>query len=143
MSKESAGKFVQAIIDDEELRNRTKDMKPEEVTAFAKEQGYDFTVDELKEAGNEVRELSPEELENAAGGSRIGHNGGVKALGDLIFGKKDQTDTHCKRDGVYTGFMHVFVKTGHVEEPELFGAFTLGYDIYTCKLCKYVKKVKV
>ena len=143
MSKESAAKFIRAVLDDEELRQRTKDMKPEEAVPLGKEMGYDFTLEEFNEVMNEDRELAPEELENAAGGSRIGHNGGVKALGDLIFGKKDQTDTHCKRDGVYTGFMHVFVKTGHVEEPEFFGAFTLGYDIYTCKLCKYVKKVKV
>ena len=31
--------------------------------------GYEFTVEELTKAANEEKELTPEELENAAGGS--------------------------------------------------------------------------
>ena len=70
MAKESAVKFVQAVMDNEELREKTANMKPEEAIPFAKEMGYDFTAEELTEVMNEDKELSPDELENAAGGNQ-------------------------------------------------------------------------
>ena len=44
MSKASAAKFVQAIMEDEALRKRTENTKPEDAVPFAKEMGYDFTL---------------------------------------------------------------------------------------------------
>ena len=49
MSKENAKAFVQAVLNDEGLREKTANMKPEEAILFAKEMGYDFTLDELKD----------------------------------------------------------------------------------------------
>ncbi|MBP3856615.1 MAG: Nif11-like leader peptide family RiPP precursor, partial [Ruminiclostridium sp.] len=68
MSKEAASKFVQTILNDAELRIKTAEIKPEEIVPFAKEMGYDFTLEELKEVKEEDIELSPEELESVAGG---------------------------------------------------------------------------
>ena len=144
MSKEAASKFVQAILNDEELRQRTADIKPEEIVPFAKEMGYDFTLDELKEVKDEDIELSPDELEGVAGGGP-GHSINAQSSRNKK-NLREREETFCKRDGVETGFRHQFVKTGHIEEPVLwglFGDFTDGFDLYTCKLCKYVKKVHV
>ena len=141
MSKESAAKFLQALIDDEELRERTAAMKPEEAIFFAKEMGYDFTLEEFTEVMNEDRELAPEELDSAAGGrygdAAIGIGLGLAKYNDMTLA------THCQRNDEYTGFLHVFVKTDHIEKPQFFNTYTLGYDIYTCKLCKYQKRVHV
>ena len=41
MSKESAAKFVQAVMEDEELRERTENVKPVDAVPLAKEMGYD------------------------------------------------------------------------------------------------------
>ena len=145
MSKESAKAFVQAILDDEELRQRTAEIKPEEVISFAKEMGYDFTVEELKEAANEVRELSPDELGNVAGGDS-------KAVCDGInqhqrFRNKINQASHCHGD--IHGSLHNWVKTGqHVEEPILngwlnwLGSWSIGYDLCRCSLCGETKWVK-
>ena len=42
MSKESAMQFALAVMEDQELRDRTAKLKPEEVLSIAKEMGYDF-----------------------------------------------------------------------------------------------------
>lgn len=72
MSKASAAKFVQAIMEDEALCKRTENTKPEDAVSFAKELGYDFTLEELAEAMNEGRELSPDDLASVTGESVIG-----------------------------------------------------------------------
>ena len=72
MSKESASKYVQAVMEDEELRKRTENVKPVDAVPLAKEMGYDFTAEELTEALNNNMELSLEELGSVAGGAVIG-----------------------------------------------------------------------
>ena len=47
---------------------KEKDKTPEEIVAIAKEAGFDFTVDELKESARQVTKLSLDELDIAAGG---------------------------------------------------------------------------
>ena len=54
------------------LCKRTEKTKPEDAISFAKELGYDFTLEELAEAMNEGRELFPDDLASVAGGSVIG-----------------------------------------------------------------------
>lgn len=133
VSKESAVKFVQAIMEDEELRARTENTKPEDAVPFAKEMGYDCTLEELTEAMNEARELSLDDLNAVVGGCLPMGHGMPKDE------QKEAQATHCRGDK--NGFMHVFVLTGHVEERYWFGS-TRGYNIYKCKLCKHEKKVR-
>jgi predicted ribosomally synthesized peptide with nif11-like leader len=85
MSKENAKAFVQAVLNDEELRQRTGAMKPEELIPFAKEMGFDFTLDELKEVKKDDIELSPDELEAVAGGR------------DKVFDAMDNTKKFWKK----------------------------------------------
>ena len=134
MSIEAARVFVQAVLNDEELRGKTANMKPEEVIAFAKEMGYDFTLDELKEVKEEDVELSPEELEAAAGGRY-----GIKEKSH-----RDYIKSHCNGDP--NGPLHNWVKIGHEERPVLwgiFGDYTKGYTLYKCTLCGATKEERV
>lgn len=152
MSKDSAKKFVQAIIDDEELRKRTAAMKPEEAIPFAKEMGYDFTIEELTEVKTEDIELSPDDLENVAGGT-------IQTQGDMERDSRKrkerlEEDLYCwaKINGRLRqyGPLHNYVKVGHREDPFLGGIFegglfgwSTGYDVYECTNCKAIKSVKV
>jgi len=81
MSKENIAKFQEAFAQKPELSEKLKDARtPEALVAAAKAEGFDFTVEELKEYGKAAapsgmnsgdaaqRELSPEELEKVAGG---------------------------------------------------------------------------
>ncbi|MBO6230022.1 MAG: Nif11-like leader peptide family natural product precursor [Ruminiclostridium sp.] len=125
MSKEAASKFVQAILNDEELRQRTEKMKPDEVISFAKEMGYDFTVEELKEAANEVRELSPDELGNVAGGNVV-H---LYALEDI----------YCNGDE--NGSKHIW--GSHLEYESYCIFFEHTYEVKECLKCGYVLRVRL
>ena len=141
MSKEAASKFVQAVIDDAELREKTGAMKPEEVIAFSKEAGYDFTLDELKEVKKEDVELSPEELESVAGGYEH-----VQRDMDRWKGfRMDRLNKSCHCYYKLSEPLHNYVLTGHVEEPVLwgiFGDYTEGYDVYECSRCKVNMKIR-
>ena len=135
MSKEAASKFVQAILNDEELRQRTEKMKPEEIVPFAKEMGFEFTLDELKEVKEEDVELSPEELEAAAGGR------GRYVIKDK---SRDYVKSHCNGDP--NGPLHNWVEIGHEERPVLwgiFGDYTKGYNLYKCTRCGATKEERV
>ncbi len=127
MAKEAAMGFYQLILEDEELRERTANLKPEEVAEIAKGMGFVFTADELAEAVKEDnRELTPEELEGATGGhDRGGYSGS----------KKEKT--HCH--GIAKGPRHQWVYVGHKEQN--WGLFTLGINVYKCKLCGYERNV--
>ena len=134
MSKENATAFVQKVFDDEELRQRTGAMKPEELIPFAKEMGFDFTLDELKDVKKEDIELSPEELEAVAGGRY-----GIKEKSH-----RDYIKSHCYGDP--NGPLHNWVETGHEERPVLwgiFGDYTKGYNLYKCSLCGATKEERV
>ena len=133
MSKESAAKFVQVVMEDEELRERAKSLRPEEAVPLGKEMGYDFTLEEFTEATNEDRELSPDELDNAAGGY-------LKTLENMhqrtrgVYNKYDKS-RHCNFD--LNGPLHDYEYIGHEERDVLFGIFGLsrGFDIYKCRRC--------
>ena len=145
MSKENAKAFVQAILNDEELRSKTAGLAPEEVISFAKEMGYDFTLEELKDVKKEDVELSPEELEAAAGGdSKAGRN---YIDAHNAYRKMAESMEHCYRD--IKGPLHDYIKIGHVEEPILggcvswLGDWTNGYDILKCSRCGNENRKKV
>jgi hypothetical protein len=109
-------------------------MKPEEIVPFAKEMGFEFTLDELKEVKEEDVELSPEKLEAAAGGRY-----GIKEKSH-----RDYIKSHCNGDP--NGPLHNWVKIGHEERPVLwgiFGDYTKGYNLYKCTLCGATKEERV
>ena len=74
-------KFYEALSTDEAMRERAKTLseKPtsdeaeamERIIAFAKTEGYSFTVEDLRAffTSSRAKELSDEELENVAGGA--------------------------------------------------------------------------
>ena len=83
MSKENAIKFMEDVSKDSGLMGQLKkrvenlkdskdeDSKAKETCKFAKEKGYDFSLEELKDVvakGTTSGELSDEMLENVAGG---------------------------------------------------------------------------
>ena len=141
MSKEAASKFVQAVIDDAELREKTGAMKPEEIVPFAKEMGYDFTLDELKEVKKEDVELSPDELESVAGGYEHVH----RDMDRWKTFRMNSLEKSCHCYYKLSGPLHNYVLTGHVEEPVLwgiFGDYTKGYDVYECSRCKVKMKIR-
>ena len=144
-SKESATKFVQAVIDDAELREKTANIKPEEIVPFAKEMGYDFTLDELKDVKKENIELSPEELEAVAGGTIEFQDQARRRSKEMEGGS--EIKKHCYGD--LSKPLHNYVKVGHKEEPILWGLLSWcsdwsdGFDVYECTLCKAIKNVKV
>ena len=145
MSKENATAFVQKVFDDEELRQRTGAMKPEELIPFAKEMGFDFTLDELKDVKEENIELSPEELEAVAGGTIEFQDHARRRSKEMEGGSERKK--HCYGD--LSKPLHNYVKVGHKEEPILWGWLSWcsdwsdGFDVYECTLCKAIKNVKV
>ena len=124
MAIENAKQFVEKITTDAALAERVNGLTLQEDLALAKELGLEFTEAELKSALNN-RELSPEELDEAAGGKQ---NSDPTAL---MLEKAE----HCHGDT--KGPRHNWVKTGHVEEPHSFllWDYTKGYDIEKCSLC--------
>ena len=139
MSKESAKAFVQAILNDEELRQHTEKMKPEEAISRAMEMGYDFTLDELKGVKEEDVELFPEELEAAAGGDKKNVNQ-QKFINKGVRKVQEEESEHCNND--FNAPLHNWVPTGHEERPVLwgiFGDYTKGYNLYKCSLCGATK----
>lgn len=89
MSKENAKQFMTALENDLDLKSRydgiTEQLKKEDQTIaawkkailekvipFAKENGYDFSLDDLKNLQNTARdELSDEDLEQISGGRGV------------------------------------------------------------------------
>ena len=143
MSKENARVFVQAVLNDEELRKKTANIKPEEIVPFANEMGFDFTLDELKEVKKEDIELSPDELESVAGGARYERDYGTymyKVRTELWVNSHYCWVKGSGRTKKY-GPLHDWVVVGHKEEPILggwlswAGDWTNGYDILKCSRC--------
>ena len=125
MSKESAAAFVQAVMEDEELRERAENLKPEEAVPLGKEMGYDFTLEELTEAANEDSELSPDELDNAAGGNVV-----------HLYAPED---IYCHGD--VNGPKHVF--SHRLESRSYCIFFEHIYDIKECLKCGYVLEERI
>ena len=72
MALDSAKKFMADVAADEALKAKIAAVQADgedAVVAAAKDAGYDFTADELKEATRGDAELSVDELENVAGGA--------------------------------------------------------------------------
>ena len=149
MSKENAKAFVQAVLNDEELREKTANMKPEEAVPLGKEMGFDFTLEEFTDVMNEDKELSPEELEAAAGGTNDrgldvhrhsmehGVAGNIERNAHLNSTLKAQ---YC--NGNANGTRHQFVES--IEDREqFFGAWTNTYYVLTCSLCGYKQSIHI
>lgn len=86
MSVADFKKYGQLIVDNEEVRQKAKEIgmnNLEGQIAYAKELGLEFTVDDMKdmaeEAGISTDELSDEQLEQVAGG-------GVSTTAALVTG---------------------------------------------------------
>ncbi len=129
MAIEAAIGFVKLVMEDEELRQRTADLKPEEVVDIAKEKGFVFTAEELTEASNEVREITSDELEAATGGGSkqvVPSNSHARA-------KK----IWCK--GQHKNGKHNYVFSRHTEEKCLW--WTNGYNVYKCTRCGFEYKI--
>ncbi|XME02603.1 Nif11-like leader peptide family RiPP precursor [Lachnospiraceae bacterium C1.1] len=152
MAKEAASKFVQAILNDEELRQRTEKMKPEDAVPLGKEMGYDFTLEEFTDVMNEdrelYRELSPDELEAVAGGdSKTRYSMGWYASG-LGYNKKYQNSDASHKNkanfcnGDPNGPRHQFVLSIE-DRAQFFGAWTNTYAVYKCSLCNYKTEIHI
>lgn len=61
--------FMQEYAADKALREQLKDKNADEVVAFAGSLGYTFTKEDLEAFGRSILELTPEQMEQAAGGS--------------------------------------------------------------------------
>ena len=148
MAKEAASKFVQAILNDEELRQRTEKMKPEDAVPLGKEMGYDFTLKEFTDVMNEdrellSRELSTDELEAVAGGDKKNVNQ-QKFFRKGVRKVQEEESKHCNND--FNAPLHNWIPIGHEERPVLwgiFGDYTKGYNLYKCSLCGATKEERV
>lgn len=74
MSTEAAKQWILKLKDDEELLKTVASTKtPKEKLALAKEYGFEFTVEEVKQAATSfTEELSDDDLDNVSGGSFAG-----------------------------------------------------------------------
>ena len=126
MAKDSAAKFVQAVTEDEALRERAKNLKAEDAVPFAREMGYDFTLEELTEVMDDNDRLSLEELDSVAGGNVIG---GPCVPEDE---KKKNKDAYCYGD--VNGRKHDYERVFHAKRTTLY-IFTSEFDVYKCKYC--------
>lgn len=70
MSVEQARAFIEKVKNDEQLQNRLVEAQDtESKLEITKKEGYEFSVDDYKEA---AEELSDADLEQLAGGKRYG-----------------------------------------------------------------------
>ena len=140
MSKENATAFVQAVLNDEELREKTANLKPEEAVPLGKEMGYDFTLEEFTDVMNEDRELSPDELEAAAGGENkvqdtMRQQAQTRGYHPDRFKEMQQWQA---QKAIYCpdGNLHQYVDT-IVDKEVFFGAWSTTFFVRTCCLCGY------
>ena len=126
MSKENARVFVQAVLNDEELRGKTANMKPEDAVPLGKEMGYDFTLEEFTDVMNEDRELSPVELESVAGGY-------LQTQNDMA-----KHDYYCNGN---PSTPHNLTVT--YEDRGFFGAWTRTYQVSKCSLCGFTQEIHI
>ncbi len=68
MAQENVKKFMDKYAADEALREQLKGKKADEVVAIAGNLGFAFTKEELEAYGKGLQELTPDQLEQAAGG---------------------------------------------------------------------------
>lgn len=125
MSQQDARKFVQMVIGDEALHERTSNKDPEVVLSVARELGLDVTEGELSAMMN--REMDLDEMDEVAGGLR-----------PVPIPPNMSGADHCY-DDPHRPFHH-WVKTGQ-KEKWLFWARDYSCDVYTCTLCGATKEV--
>ena len=147
MSKENAKDFVQAILNDEELRQRTEKMKPEDAVPLGKEMGYDFTLEEFTDVMNEDRELSPVELEAVAGGGfQTQENMRYKMMGRTFDGRSKGYKQESYNREMYCNSNpstpHQFIVT-YEDRSCFFGAWTKTYEINKCSVCGYEREYHI
>ena len=148
MAKESANAFVQAILNDEELRKRAKDLKPEDAVPLGKEMGYDFTLEEFTDVMNEDKELSPDELEAVAGGDRKAqYNMSWHGTSRKFNRKYENSDAYMDNKAMYcnadpNGTRHQFVESIE-DRAQFFGAWTKTYYVLKCSLCGYTQEIHI
>ena len=129
-------------MNDEELREKTANMKPEDAVPLGKEMGYDFTLEEFTDVMNEDRELSPDELENVAGGNAKLQSQMSKDTHDRGYQNnyKRSNERNYNRahfcHGVPNGPRHQFVLSIE-DRAQFFGAWTKTYAVYECSVCHY------
>lgn len=69
--------FYKKVMEDEALKEKVMGIKgaplsvAEKVVAIAKENGFDVTVDDFKQYYNDQAQMSPEEMEEIAGGKKV------------------------------------------------------------------------
>lgn len=74
MTQERKEQFAAVAFKDEETAKKLLVMEPADVVAYLKGEGYDFTVEEVIEIGEDIKslqakgELSADELDGVAGG---------------------------------------------------------------------------
>lgn len=84
MSMESAKLFIARMKSDEDFSRQVRDCKDAETRmAFVRQEGFDFTAAEIRQAGEE---LSDSELDEVAGGT----------FGDDVCREKN-----CTEEGIY------------------------------------------
>ena len=150
MSKENAKAFVQAILEDEELREKTANMKPEDALPLGKEMGFDFTLEEFTDVMNvmnEDKELSPDELEAVTGGDKKAQNDMAK---HDYYEKGNQSRQKNVAIGMYNkahycngnpSTPHNFIVT--YEDRGFFGAWTRTYQVSKCTLCGFTQEIHI
>ena len=68
MAQENITKFMEKLAADKTLQDQLKGKKADEVVALAAEMGFSFTKEELKDFAKGIKELTPEDIEQASGG---------------------------------------------------------------------------
>ena len=72
MSRKDAFAFLKKVADDNRLREKIKGQDQQSIPQIAEEEGFSFTLDELRDVKNEIRgtsdELSDELMEMVVGG---------------------------------------------------------------------------
>ena len=72
MSRKDAFAFLRKVADDNRLREKIKGLDQQSMVQIAEEEGFSFTMDELRDVNEEIRgtsdELSDELMEMVVGG---------------------------------------------------------------------------
>ena len=120
MSMENAREFLKKIGKDEALKERLTGKEPEEVLPAAKELGLECTQEELETAAKS-RELSPDEMAGAAGGSFVKNHWNNPKL--------------CSNPA---GHQWVYLRHEEEEQKLLWFEWSYGYNYYECAHCHWV-----
>jgi predicted ribosomally synthesized peptide with nif11-like leader len=82
MSLQSAKDFLSKFKSDENLRKKIEGKRGEDFLNAARQEGFDFTREEIEQAG---RQLSGEDLENVVGGTGRADGNVLETSNDCSF----------------------------------------------------------